>query len=403
MVFQIKQKFQCIERILAYRQAGSYIVYVKLTAKVHLQPTQEQADLLLQTMQEANAACDRISVWAWENKTYGQYKIHHGTYNDIKASTGLSAQVVVRCISKVTDAYKLDKRRQRSFRPLGAITYDSRILSYKRFPAGIDKRIASVWTVQGRQKIPYLTGEHHARLLEYSQGEADLAYVKGKFYLLQTCDIPHEAEQDFDDVVGVDLGITNIAATDDGETYAGKDLNQLRQQRQKVRSSLQSKGTRRAKQVLKRLSGRERTTVKIQNHTIAKQIVAKAKAEGKGIAVEDLKGIRNSTNKRLRRSQRGLHNRWSFHQLQQFVSYKAQREGIPVYMVPSHYTSQTCSCCKKIGKRNSEKFTCETCGIQHADSNAAKNIRALGLNVIQPESSTLFCDISSFVGHVRQG
>ena len=382
---------------------------MKLTAKIHLQPSTKQAELLLQTMREANSACDRISAWAWENKVWGQYKIHRGTYHDIKASTRLSAQVVVRAISKVTDTYKLDRCKQRTFRPLGAITYDPRILSYKRFPAGIDRCVASVWTVEGRQKIPYVTGEHHARLLEYAQGEADLAYVKGKFYLLQTCDIPHQAEQEFDDVVGVDLGITNIAATDDGKTFAGEDLNHLRQHRQKVRSSLQSKGTRRAKQVLKRLSGRERTTVKIQNHTIAKQIVAKAKAEKKAIAIEDLKGIRSGMNKRLRRSQRGLHNRWSFYQLQQFVSYKAQREGIPVYVVPSPHTSQTCSCCKKIGNRNGEKFSCETCGIQHADTNAAKNIRSLGLlNVIQStvdaaESSTLFCDIHSFVGHVCQG
>ena len=398
--------FQYVEAVP--RQEILYISGVKLTAKVHLQPTAEQAELLLQTMQEANTACDRISVWAWENKVFGQYKIHHGTYHDIKASTNLSAQVVVRCISKVTDAYKLDpppggpawtrRRKQRTFRPLGAITYDSRILSYK-----FDKCIASVWTVGGRQKIPYLTGEHHARLLEYAQGEADLAYVKGKFYLLQTCHIPHEAEQEFDDVVGVDLGITNIAATDDGKIFAGEELNQLRQHRQKVRSSLQAKGTKHSKRVLKRLSGRERTTVNIQNHTIAKGIVAKAKAENKAIAVEDLKGIRQSTNKRLRKAQRGLHNRWSFFQLQGYISYKAKREGIPVYIVPSPYTSKTCSCCKKIGKRNGEKFTCETCGIQHADSNAAKNIRALGLNVIQPESSTLFCEYVSFVGHVRQG
>ena len=377
----------------------SYISDVKLTAKVHLQPTAEQAEVLLQTMREANSACDRISAWAWENKVFGQYKIHHGTYHDIKASTNLSAQVVVRCISKVTDAYraadrKLDRNRvagrsQRQFRPLGAITYDSRILSYK-----FDRRVASVWTVEGRQKIPYLTGEHHAELLKYAQGEADLAYVKGKFYLLQTCDIPHEAEAKFDDVVGVDLGITNIAATDDGKTFAGEELNRLRSHRQKVRSSLQSKGNKRAKQVLKRLSGRERTTVKIQNHTIAKAIVAKAKRDNKAIAVEDLKGIRQSTNKKLRRTQRGLHNRWSFHALQGYITYKAKREGIPIYIIPSPYTSKTCSCCKRIGKRSGEKFFCETCGIQHADENAAKNIRALGLlNVTQPESSTLYCSL----------
>jgi len=58
--------------------------------------------------------------------------------------------------------------------------------------------------------------------------------------------------------------------------------------------------------------------------------------------------------------------------------------------VPSRYTSKTCHSCNKIGKRDGEKFTCETCSDFYADANAAKNIRALGLNMIQPESSALF-------------
>ena len=380
-----------------YIEHVSYIRGVKLTAKILLKPTDEQKQILLDTMQEANAACDSISDWAFSNKVFGQYNIHRGTYHTIKETFNLSAQMVVRCIAKVCDAYRAaDRKKQRTFRKYGSVAYDSRILSYKR-------NIASIWTVAGRQKIPFVTGEHHAKLLKYAQGEADLAYVKGKLYLLQTCDVPHEQEQEFDDCIGVDLGINNIAATDGGKTFAGEELNRLRSHRQKVRSSLQSKGTKNAKRILKRLSGRERTTVKIQNHTIAKAIVAKAKLEDKAIAVEDLKGIRDSTNKRLRKSQRGLHNRWSFFQLQGYIAYKAKREGIPVYFVPSLYTSKTCNCCKKIGKRSGEQFFCETCGIQHADTNAAKNIRALGLNVIQPESSTLFCEYVSFVGHVRQG
>ena len=123
----------------------SYIVYVKLTAKVHLKPTPEQAELLLQTMREANSACDRISAWAWENRTWGQYKIHHGT---LTLKLLRLAQVVVRCISKALTNW-IENARQ--FRPLGAITYGS---------------IASVWTVKGRQKIPYVTGGHHAKLFQ---------------------------------------------------------------------------------------------------------------------------------------------------------------------------------------------------------------------------------------------
>ena len=359
-----------------------YIRVVKLTAKVRLKPTDEQAELLLQTMQEANAACDRISVWAWNNKTFGQYKIHHGTYHDIKASTRLSAQAVVRCVSKVADSYKLDRKRMRQFRKYGSIGYDARILSWKT-----DKRIASVWTIEGRQKIPYVTGEHHAKLLQYQQGESDLCYIKGKFYLHTTCEVPDTEEQLSEDVLGVDLGIKNIATDSDGEAYEGQTLNELRKAREKTRASLQSRGTRSARKVLKRISGRERTTTKIMNHTIAKALVAKAKQERKAICLEELKGIRQTTNKRLRRSQRGrfaarLHNRWSFHQLRMYIAYKAERQGVQVLYVPAAYTSKTCNCCKHIGQRKGKAFKCTNCGYAgHSDHNAAENIRSWGRSV----------------------
>ena len=374
-----------------------YISVVKLTAKVRLYPSDEQEGLLFATLREANAACNEIAQHAWENKVFRQYDLHHAKYHAVKASFDLSAQMVVRCIAKVSDAYKLDRKRQRTFRELGSIAYDSRILSWKT-----DK--VSIWCVGGRQKIPYRTGGSYLELLKYQQGETDLAYIKGKWYLLTTCDVPSEEEESFNDVIGVDLGITNIASDSDGNTYSGRELNALRKQREKVRASLQSKGTKSAKKVLKRISGRERTTTKIINHTIAKNLVAKAKREGKAISIESLKGIRQSTNKRLRKSQKGLHNRWSFHDLKLKIEYKAERAGVTVITVPAAYTSKTCSYCKHIGKRSGESFNCTNCGhSDHADVNGAKNIRGWGRIIDRPESSTLFCDISTFVRHVRQG
>ncbi|MFP4095931.1 MAG: RNA-guided endonuclease TnpB family protein, partial [Cyclobacteriaceae bacterium] len=127
---------------------------MKLTAKVRLYPSAEQEELLKATLTEANAACNEISFWAWNNKTFGQYKIHHGTYHTIKGSFNLSAQVIVRCIAKVCDSYKLDKKRLRQFKPLGSIAYDSRILTWKFAGSPGDKQIVSIWTLDGRQKIP---------------------------------------------------------------------------------------------------------------------------------------------------------------------------------------------------------------------------------------------------------
>ena len=294
---------------------------MKLTAKVRLYPDKEQQQLLFDTLGKANAACDKISQYAWDNKVFGQYDLHHAMYHPIRSSSDLSAQMVVRCLAKVADAYKLDRKRFRKFRPLGSIAYDSRILTWK-------KDRVSLWCIGGRQKIDYRTGGPYSELLNYQQGETDLAYIKEKWYLLTTCDVPNEEEERFTDIIGVDLGLTSIASDSQGHSYSGKELNALRKKRQGVRSSLQSKGTKGAKKVLKRLSGRERTTTKIVNHTISKNLVAKAKRERKAIALEDLNGIRRLTNKRLHKSQRGLHNRWSFHQLKTYLAYKAERSGV---------------------------------------------------------------------------
>ena len=112
---------------------------MKLVLKIKILPSDEQRSLLLQTMEEANKACSYISDIAWANKTFGQFKIHHLCYDDVRQRFNLSAQMVVRCISKVADAYKLDHKKKREFRTYGSISYDARILSYKEAkpPSGL--------------------------------------------------------------------------------------------------------------------------------------------------------------------------------------------------------------------------------------------------------------------------
>lgn len=354
---------------------------MKLTLQIKLLPDDAQAKSLLTTMKECNRACNEISEYAWSYKVFNQFKIHKGMYHVIKKASRLSAQSVVRCISKVADAYKLDKKRIRTFRLLGAVTYDSRILSYKG-------KVASVWSVDSRLKIPFVC--HNEKLLPYVKGEADLITKHGKWYLFQTVEVPEDDMLDVEDFLGVDFGLVNIATLSSGEKLSGKEIEQYRTKRQKVRSSLQSKGTKGSKKALKRLSGRERRTASIVNHTIAKRIVETAKTQNKGIVLEDLTGIRkNSESKgKVFRTRVG---RWNFSQLRGFIEYKAKRSGVPVLIVDPRYTSQTCNVCWHIGSRNGESFKCAACGhSDHADINAARNIRQVGLTVNRPEQSAMY-------------
>jgi IS605 OrfB family transposase len=364
---------------------------MKLTLKIKLMPTDEQANLLLNTMKEANSVCNAISDVAWYKRIFNNFKLHHEIYHTYKAKFKISSQVLVRCIAKVADAYKLDKKVKREFRPLGSIGYDSRIMTYK------PNNIVSLWVIGGRVKIPFVC--HNPKYIPYIKGEADLVFKKGKFYLFQTVDVPEEDIEDVEEFIGVDMGLLEIAALSNGKSFNSKKLNDYREKRQKVRSSLQRKGTKGSKKVLKRLSGKERTTSTIINHTISKQIVELAKSEGKGIAIEDLKGIRFSSNNKGKKFRTRV-GKWNFNQQRGFLTYKSLLNGVKLTVVPPAYTSKTCSNCFHIGIRQGKKFTCKNCNSMFdADENAAKNIALLGMNVSHPEKpSILYCQVHMFLG-----
>jgi len=344
-----------------------------LTAKVKLQPTPEQHQTLLRTLEEANAACNDISRRAWDTKTFGQFSLHRLVYYDIRAASPLSAQMVVRAIAKVADAYKLDKKVQRTFDPHGAFPYDDRILSFKT-----QEQTVSIWTLEGRQHMGYQCGERQRQLLEGKRGEADLCYVGGEFYLFVSCEVETPEPTDVQDVLGVDLGIVNLAVDSDGEIHSGEKVEEQRRKYAHRRRNLQRKKTRAARRKLRQLSGKQRRFQTDTNHCISKHIVQKAQDTGRGIALEDLTGIRDRVT--VRRKQRARHANWSYYQLRGFIEYKAALAEVPVVAVNPRNTSRTCPVCGCVDKRNrpnQRTFSCVSCGYSApADTNAAQNIRA---------------------------
>jgi len=126
---------------------------MKLIAQIKLLPAPEQAQALRKTLEVANTACNYMSNQAWENKTFRQFPLHKLTYRNARAMFQLSAQVVVRCVSKVADAYKIDRKTKRTFKPHGAIAFDNRILTYN-----LERKEVSIWTVASRQRNHLLAG-----------------------------------------------------------------------------------------------------------------------------------------------------------------------------------------------------------------------------------------------------
>jgi IS605 OrfB family transposase len=271
----------------------------------------------------------------------------------------------------VADAYKSDRKTKRQFKKLGAVPYDSRILNWR-----MSSQRVSIWLMGGRQEIPFITGVHQLALLQYQQGESDLVYRKGNFYLYTTCDVPDDVPIDPEGWLGVDLGIVNIATDSTGESYSGSAMNNVRHRHRRLRRKLQKKSTLGTHRRLKKLAGKEHRFARHVNHTISKRIVEKAQDTACGIALEDLIHIRSRVT--VRKSQRATLHSWSFYQLRQFITYKAQRVGIPVVFVDPRNTSRECPVCGCVDKRNrpnQSTFSCVLCGhAANADTNAAINI-----------------------------
>lgn len=344
---------------------------MKLTIKAKLLAATEQHQSLKKTMEVFNDACNYISNRAFKTKTFNQVKLHHLIYYDArKQFPELSSQFIVRAIAKVSDSYVAEKKRLHKFKKYSAVVYDQRLLSFKRLS------VASINSVDGRLKIPFIIGQYRSLEGKSIKGQADLTFENNKFFLNIVIEFPDGTPFAPKDFLGVDKGIVNIATTSDNITFSGEQVDKVRERLTKLKSILQKKGTKSAKRHLKKIAKKESRFRKDVNHSISKQIVSVAKDTQRAIALEDLSGIR--LRQTVRRADRQRFGSWAFYQLDRFIEYKAKIAGVPVYYVNPRNTSHTCSVCGFISKSNRKSqsiFSCLSCGhTAHADFNASVNI-----------------------------
>jgi transposase len=261
---------------------------MKLVASIRLLPTPEQASLLRDTLERCNAGCDWLAGVASDTKTRRQFALHKFGYVELRSGFGLSAQAAVRCIAKVADSLKAgDRTTRRSFNKHAAQPYDERIF---RFLPGKDA--VSIWTLARRQTIEFACGDRQRALLKRAKGQVDLMFVRGKWMLAATCDADAAELIGADDAVGIDMGIVNLAVDDNGKSYSGAEIDNVRRRQHSRRRALQKIGTRSAKRALRRASGKQARFQRHANHILSKAIVADAERGRCLIALEDLQGIR---------------------------------------------------------------------------------------------------------------
>ena len=338
-------------------------------------------------------ACNQILAVAKHDNCWNTTKLHHKVYKPTREATGLKANHVCQAIRRVINQKKATKQIHK-FRPT-SISLDARTFKYVE-----DKQQVGVTLKSKRVNFDLKIGGYQIALLRgQAPTSATLSKTRqGDYYINIVVEVPTQPRNKTPKVLGVDVGLRDIASTSTGKSWDGQQLRKTRAKFARVCASIQSKRTKSSKRLLRRLSGRERAFMHWVNHNISKQLIAEAKEFGV-IAFEDLTGIRQRA--KVRKSQRREHNSWAFYQLRLLTEYKANVAGIDLVLVDPRYTSKTCNCCKVIGNRDKKVFRCinKFCGwVGDADHNGALNIVNLaGVVVNQPESSTMFCSLEQTV------
>lgn len=221
---------------------------MKLTIKCKLIPTQKQCEILQKTLSKCLGASNYISQIAFKHACYNRVALHHLVYFKVKAKFKLPAQISTQIRDKVAFTYQADKKKLHVFKnPIVPLNF-TRTVSLKSFIS------ASICTLSGRQKIILDLGTYQKQMLSKAVKFCDSELIKqrNKFFLNIAIEIDEEKERIMKDVLGVDLGIKNIATCSNGETFSGRKVQSVRRNYNLLRSSLQKKGTRSAKRHLKK-------------------------------------------------------------------------------------------------------------------------------------------------------
>jgi putative transposase len=369
------------------------------------------SNILAKEIDETLLVFASASDWVNQNtpkKMTNKTAMQSLVYQDVRTNFGLSANLAIQAIRRVCANRKTAKqkgRKVKEFNPT-SISYDARIFSFRENDWTI-----SIKLLNSRQRIKLLIGNYQVGLLKDKDPKAATLVKRknGDYYIHITLDEPTQAETKTDKVLGVDLGRTDIATTSEGESWSGKSITAKRNHYALLRAILQrksSKGTRstrrRCRQLLARLSGKEKRFQKHINHEISRQLVNNASTNKQAIAIEDLTGIRERTNKKPRsKKDKRLGNNWAFYQLRRFLTYKCILAGVKLILVNPAYTSLSCHKCLVLGDRKGKRFTCSNCGKFDADYNGALNIQALGACINRPGDPGLSCRLKHEVQYLQ--
>lgn len=373
--------------------------FLRRTAVTRLRLRDEQREVLERTLREWKTACNHSSRIGWDAGETRKTRLQDLAYEEVRRRTCLGSQHAVLATHKAAEALsgveeidELDEQ-YRTSRPTftsDTLVYDSRSMTV------FDDDTVSLATIEERIRcdlaLPRDETGYQRQYLEdeaWELTESTLSKREGDWHLHLGFRKPKPTVAKTDDedrtVLGVDLGIVNIATTSTAYFASGRELRHRHREFDRIRSSLQRTGTQSAHRTIQRISGRETRYVRDTLHGVANDILEEAlDHDCDYIVFENLKHIRE------RAPPVKEFHQWAHRQLVDLIEYKAKAEGIRVEFVSPAYTSQRCPACGHTSESNRVRqaaFECVECGATaNADYVGAKNV---GIRFVRrgPQSS----------------
>ncbi|MDG5820390.1 transposase [Natronococcus sp. A-GB7] len=364
--------------------------YLRRTAITRLILTDEQQQLLDATIHEWKRACNISSRIGWKTGEARKTSLQDLVYDTVLEETHLGSQHVIlathQAAAALAGAEEIEELEEdyKTSRPeftAETVKYDSRTMTL------FDDSTVSLSTTDDRIRCDLaLPDDKEGYQYQYLDNEnwelteSTVSRRSGDYYLHLGFRKPKpekrvETQDDDEDrtVLGVDLGIVNIATTSTAYFASGRELRHRHREFERIRASFQQTGTQSAHRTIQGMGGREKRYVRDVLHRVANDIIEEALSHDcEYIAFENLTHIRK------RAPPAKEFHQWAHRQLVDLVEYKAEVEGLYVEFVSPKNTSRRCPECGYTSEGNrvtQSGFECESCGATgNADYVAAKNV-----------------------------
>jgi len=363
------------------------------SVKLNILPLTSKKEQMLSELEKKwcdgiNHLFETLDTWDVFNLPFTRYNLQNLEYNHIRKRFNMHSQ---HAVDMMKDAFTVWQNNGRNGINDAPVSFNiPRSGSFKETKHG--NPVVSVSTLNGRTGLPVAQDGAWNRFQSFLKNGWNTTMFRIKrngnnWQVLVSIFKNFSIKGDYDTVIGIDTGSRTLATISIinrerktlKQIYMGRDIWNKQRDFSIRRSKLQrirdtAKGDNRFKAIrkLNRLKGYESCFVKTRIYEIANRIIDLAREYNGFIAIEDLKGLKES--KMHRKSNRRV-KRMPFYKFRVALEQIAGQNNTLVVAINPRHTSQRCSRCGIIRKTNNVVFSCPSCGFEcNRDRNASVNI-----------------------------